>query len=353
MVSTLDGVKGVIVPAEDPVDAPWFVEYRAGQRNEKDEEEDVGSDGGDEETAGTRFAGNVKHEKESFASLAQGAVQSILDTFALTEPEKAQAASVRKIKKKRKAKDQSGGFRPRLFGAARSDDESGEAPGTTKATSKAKAALAPGKCAGATSALKLSTAGCPTSGAGNVDPEPAEGSAKRQKGNPGKDVLALAQQIWTEFNVAEDGSKYFCKTSDVQGRLVVRWANTARSKGASSSDPNVKMRYDLVAKQLQVVESTIKLHRAWLHRTCETSKALMTFNTDFKVLTSFAESEPCVPFECEFIWDLRLQLLAIQIAARTSLNFRSSVTGTLSGEFGCVRWSDLNKFYFSCKTFSP
>ena len=67
----------------------------------------------------------------------------------------------------------------------------------------------------------------PDGAAGDGDGDP---DGKRGRGNPGKDPLALADEIWKEFGEAGDQSIFFNSRSDVQKRLVVRWANKLRTK---------------------------------------------------------------------------------------------------------------------------
>jgi len=44
------------------------------------------------------------------------------------------------------------------------------------------------------------------------------------------------------------------EASDVQKRVIVRWANTARTKAASSSDAAKRAAYEICTKKLQVMD---------------------------------------------------------------------------------------------------
>jgi hypothetical protein len=132
----------------------------------------------------------------------------------------------------------------------------------------------------------------------------------QKRGAPRKNALEMEAKFWADMASADEHSVYFCKMSDVQRRLVVRWANTARTKVASSCDAETKRKFEGAAKRLQIIEAIIALHRKWMLRSGDMGRAYAEFDSGFKVLQSFADSEPSQPLQCKFLWDLRLQLQA-------------------------------------------
>ena len=82
--TTLDGLKGVLVPGDDG-DVPFDLERRSRVRNEYDREESVGSSGGEEDIAASKFENLTTTQNLLHAEAAQGAMQSILAEFELEE----------------------------------------------------------------------------------------------------------------------------------------------------------------------------------------------------------------------------------------------------------------------------
>jgi hypothetical protein len=130
VVGRVDGVLGVTVPGEESDDSqPWELKRISGSRIEKVESEDVGSDDGDDEVASERFDMLRQNAAVAHAELAQGAMASLLESFALTpEEQKKELEAVGKRKssskrnnKKPEALDE---VRPKsFFGVADPDDD--------------------------------------------------------------------------------------------------------------------------------------------------------------------------------------------------------------------------------------
>ncbi len=98
------------------------------------------------------------------------------------------------------------------------------------------------------------------------------------------------------------------KASDIKKKFLVRWANTARSKAETCNDEK-KEQYEQAAKRLQIMESSIKLHRAWVFRSGCQEKAWADFEHQWQLLIQFAASTPVQIIRCDFLWELRLQIL--------------------------------------------
>ncbi len=96
----------------------------------------------------------------------------------------------------------------------------------------------------------------------------------------------------------------------MQKKFFVRYTNTARLKIETCSDPDKKSLLECAAKRAQIMESAIKLHRSWLFRSGCQEKALSEFDSQWRVMLQFSMSAPVQEFKCDFLWDLRLQILA-------------------------------------------
>ena len=69
--------------------------------------------------------------------------------------------------------------------------------------------------------------------------------------------------------------------------------------------------YVLAVKQLQMVESGVKLYRSWSGRACM-EKAVSDFMQQWKLLVIFAGSEPIVELKCAFLFDTFFEVLCCQ-----------------------------------------
>lgn len=122
----------------------------------------------------------------------------------------------------------------------------------------------------------------------------------------------MERKLHAEFRIAQNGSLFFCKSNDVQRKLVVRWANDARTKAAAEKDSCRRAKYEAAVKRLQIMDSAINLHRRWTHRGTDTQRAFVEFESQMAVLMSFAAGAPSEKIECCFIFDLQLQLKAMR-----------------------------------------
>ena len=60
---------------------------------------------------------------------------------------------------------------------------------------------------------------------------------------------------WKEFAGADEHSFFFCKVSDVQRRLLVRWAGVAKNKGESCTESAKKSVFEKAGKRLGIMEN--------------------------------------------------------------------------------------------------
>ena len=119
--------------------------------------------------------------------------------------------------------------------------------------------------------------------------------------------------MWSDFRAADERSLFFSNSSDVQRRLLIRWAGTSKLKAASSTKHDERDVYERCTKRLQIMETAVKIHRAWTHRTGYPMKAYHLFDVSWKSLLQFSQCEPAEPMECPFLFDFRLQTQVFMI----------------------------------------
>ena len=100
-------MKGVIVPGDSGV-GPFKIKNRSGIRIEKDEQEDLGSGSDDQELADTKFADLREEHTKNYQHLAVGAMNSLLDEFAMDSDEREkEEAKLKAAAKKMKLREKS------------------------------------------------------------------------------------------------------------------------------------------------------------------------------------------------------------------------------------------------------
>ena len=222
-VCRMSGYKGVLVPS-DAADGPWDVVCRSGERAEKTDELSVDSDN---EMAEDAFAGCRNVMRKQMAEASVGAVQSILDSLAMTSEEaqkeeervKRRRLANRRPKAKAGEKEKAKVFKPcGFFDFAVGSDESDEDNGngrekvlkrvsSAKTSPQSKSAASSGSPA-ATKAGVGGTAGSPPAddkAVGKSD------DGARGRGAPNKSSLQLADSLWQDFTFADEASNFFCK----------------------------------------------------------------------------------------------------------------------------------------------
>jgi hypothetical protein len=108
-------------------------------------------------------------------------------------------------------------------------------------------------------------------------------------------------------------SERISQVSDVKKKYLVRWANAARSAVERCSDPIKKAEIEAAAKRFQIMEGAIKIHRLWVYRSGCQEKAWNDFDTQWRILTQFAHSDPRQTLKCDYLWCLRFQILAASL----------------------------------------
>jgi len=143
-------------------------------------------------------------------------------------------------------------------------------------------------------------------------------------------------------------------SSDVQRRLVTRWCNTARNKVATTPtmDPADRDQLERAIKRMQIMESSIKAHRSWVYRSGDLDRAINEFENAWGVLVQFASTSPIEPIRSPFMWNVRLQVLALLNRVPLRLPSLSNLSGLspLSGRGGafleCQKWRRRARFGF-------
>ena len=220
-ITRIQGYQGVLVPGDDGT-GPWDLETRTGTRLEKDEEESVGSSGGEQDVAETKFASMRKAMRGSLAAAAVGAMNDILASCSAPPEERAKEMENRKRRKmqaKKKRKAQGEVEKKRQYSRAFIDldvdsmdsDSDGEdvVVGLHKRQAKRISLGNDAKAAKAPSGPSPSKA----EAVGDVVPHKGEEEnvSKNSKGAPSKDSLLVEARLWSDFSVAAEGSAFFSK----------------------------------------------------------------------------------------------------------------------------------------------
>lgn len=132
--------------------------------------------------------------------------------------------------------------------------------------------------------------------------EPADEALKRDRGRPKKSLTDVADQYWSAFGSAGDGSLFFGDRSETTLRLLSRW-----SAGTQKAPTEEAM---LAKKKLQVMEHVVKAHRAWLSQAGKPLAAAQAFVQSWLSISTFASSAPSLPFVCPFLADVNFQAQA-------------------------------------------
>jgi hypothetical protein len=218
VVIKMGGYKGVLVPGDDG-EGPWDVITKTGSRAEKDEELSVGSDGGDEEAANSAFVGTRSLMRLELAEAAAGALQSVLNTVALTEDEvkkEEENNKRRKLGKRRNAKKvESKPVRRGLFDFNVDSDDTDEDGGASKKKTPNKMAKGTGlrnlPADDAKSAGAQRNKG-PKAKSTSKDTSAADGAVDNESKGPGapkKDVFEMTDSLWADFAVADENSNFY------------------------------------------------------------------------------------------------------------------------------------------------
>ena len=122
------------------------------------------------------------------------------------------------------------------------------------------------------------------------------------------DILVITERQWEAFSRAQEGDLFFGERSHVQLRSIQRYALTAGQKVIGAS-PGKEPGYAESKNKFQIIESSMKLHEAWMQRK-SLHAGISEFTSSWDALISFCESAPVVQLRCEFIWNLRLHVCA-------------------------------------------
>ena len=286
-----------------------IIEDSLGREIAKEESEDVGSSGGEEETAEAKFSDLKSADDENYAAVVQGAMTNILLGFELNEEERKEEDSRiarrqalrRKAKRKATASSQEKRRKvnARLF---ESDDEDAAA----EFEKSDKVAKRPQHGPRAKTTAKKS-AGDAEAAALDGQQEARTPDSKAGRGAPKKSVDEVAAQHWNEFAKADKHSLFFSDVAEVKRRLLVRWGNSARAQATSARDPEKRRSLESCTKRFQIMEECIKMHRAWVARSGNTTKAAAEFTSSWDVLEAFAASAPAERIRSDFMQNFVLE----------------------------------------------
>lgn len=326
---TIDGIVGVVVPGDNG-EGPWELETKSGTRLELNEDEDVGSSGGEEAIAQAKYKDLATQQKSFLSELAQGAMQEALQECALDdEAQQKEAArskrkkALRRPRKEQEQREQAGLQKTAFMRDALTSDEDNADVQAAGAASRAKPVRQPAPKSGArreSAAQQSGTASASSAGGAGASQATADG--KPIRGAPKKVPAAMEASLWAEFKQADSRSLYFNKNSDVQRRMVTRWSNTCRTKAASAASEADKISMEASAKRLQIIETAIKMHRGFVHRTTDAERSFLEFEAAWASLLQFTNSDPVQTLDCPFLWEFRLELQVAKHSRIAQLKLR-------------------------------
>ena len=195
-------------------------------RLEKDKEEDVGSDSGDESECDRKFAAKAEQREQSLRELAVGAMRAILE--AVEAPTDAELKAATKKKRKKPTQQQARKPRRAFYALAQSDDETEDdlppvrrqanrsvgGSGATSATSTKPELLAVEGAAARPAPVHAVEGALVATSSGDaaVVEEPSgaiSGDEGRARGAPSKDPCAEADRNWKAIEKATRDSIFF------------------------------------------------------------------------------------------------------------------------------------------------
>ena len=294
---------------------------RFAARLEKNKEEDVGSNSGDESVCDNKFAAMRQQRQKGLKDCAVGAMRSILEKQTAPTEEELKGATKKKRKKGSKPKENSGHKRA-FFSLAMSDDETESedavvskakvarrSSGTSASARSQKSAgndskIAAVECRSA-AARPATTAACGGEdehailASGDEDP-------RKNRGAPSKEPCSEADAYWKAFAIAERDSVFFGSRSRVQQRLLQRYISKASEKTFNASEDKIR-KYDLAKKKLQIMHLASGLVGAW-HNKKDVSVAFIKFQEDWSLMETMADAQPCVNIRCNYLAHLWLQV---------------------------------------------
>jgi hypothetical protein len=208
----MSGYIGVLVPGDNG-EGPWDVVTKSGERVKKEDELDVGSDGGDSEEVQNAFMGQRRQMRKQLAEAAAGAMNEVLLKAAMTEEEKLkeQGSKRKKTKKGKKAAPNKIKANTGFFNFDVQSDDSNDDCINDDPKAKAKRTLP-------TSAKALASDGSPAKGASSGSAGAADAGKGRGAGAPQKDVLAVTDSLWQDFATAGQDSMFFCRVPSIVRR---------------------------------------------------------------------------------------------------------------------------------------
>jgi len=221
----LQGYRGVLVPGDDGK-GPWDLETRTGTRLEKDEEESVGSSGGEQETADAKFKSMRNAMRRDLSLAAVGAMNDILLACSAPEEERAKEMENRKRRKtqakKRKKNALAASERKRKLCSfidldvesmdTDSDGEETIIAGVQRKTPKRFSTAIESKEPSSAAKAQAQTAKAQAQTTCDVVVVRSTGDdTPLKKGAPSKDPLLIESRLWSDFSTATDGSAFFSK----------------------------------------------------------------------------------------------------------------------------------------------
>jgi hypothetical protein len=304
-VCKIDGIRGVVVPGDTGVQ-PFRIEVKTTTGIEYEQEEDLGSSGGEQELAEERFTALSDKAAQEYAELATGAMASLLEECALAPGEAAEPAPKKKNRKKMMP---SAKKTFSLFGGlvesgdeddAASDVECGSGrkfarSGNTSAAGRSRASSA-GK------ERKVTMDKAPEDALVAKDAIEVESGDAGKRGAPKKDPKSVADQYWQHFVTGDMHVHFFGRRNQVLRRLLGRWLNNVKTKvrtanGAANAD------ILLTQKKLELMDLSCFIVANWRNRP-SMEAGVAKAESEFELLMTIANQEPVLQPTSEHLWDI-------------------------------------------------
>ena len=294
-VTVVQGVKGVLVPGDDGKQ-PWKLQRSYNSSVVKTDTVDSGESVDSDGQVDNKYDDLVKDRDAAHQASSTGMIAALFNQVA-EEYSKPPAASFAKgatapttpVKCAASSSPDSVARRRRRILRCNSSD-----PPEPRSTKRGKGQSSVKKAAHATRAA-VPEAAPPGRG--------SEGGDAARKGRPPKDIVKASQELVSSFSIADENSIFYGDRQGVQLRSLSRLIAGISAKASNSKE------FEIMRKQLQTVETCMKLHRGW--SICKAPHAANEFIAKWNSMQAFLRTPPEVSeaFCGRFMQQVRLEAL--------------------------------------------
>jgi hypothetical protein len=337
------GVSGVAFPAAKGT--PWLIQEEYGQGVHRDDvvhESDSEDPGISDNDGKHKFDDLVENEREAVQDLAAGVtMDDLLAEVAAEAPTTEVIADTPQGKLTKR--------RTRLAQCRFSDsgDES-DKPSGSKSKPKATALSGSKNTTARRGANVRVPVGKPKSKAkAPEDPDARGGGVGGGKGpQVGRKAVPIGDPVadqLAKLKCADEASNLFGAHSATALKSVRRYLSAATINLAKAGEDE-QHEVSVQCKNLQVVESAIKINTIWQNRP-SVEIGVERFERAWQALIYFVAQDPKVPIECNYLWDLLLQVRSGPGGAGSGFQLLISdlALGTLAARYVDLTQDELRK----------